>query len=159
MLLIPVSISFTSPSSQPPHHHPNNSISFKPKKQNINAISREEENRENCTQWIHTLNYSAWFQCSQETARTVTNYRHLQKLQDKKCQLQFLILVEQPTAFFSFLLFPLLDQPWKSSLTRELDITCITHSYSPATLAETKQRSLLGSSSGFFPSKGKTAFF
>lgn len=34
----------------------------------------------------------------------------LQKLQDKKCQLQFLILAEQPTVF-SFLLFPFLDQP------------------------------------------------
>lgn len=126
------------------------------KKQNTNVISREEE-RELHSMDSYTESQS-WFQWSPETARTpVTNYRHLQKIQDKKCQLQFLILVEQPRAF-SFLLFPLLDQPWKSSLNGEADITSIIHSYSPATAAQTKQ-SLLGSSLGFSPSKGKNIFF
>lgn len=38
----------------------------------------------------------------------------LQKLQDKKCQLQFLILMEQPTVFF----FPLV--PTSGSTLKEL---------------------------------------
>lgn len=66
-----------------------------------------------------------------------------------------------PTGFSS-LLFLLPYKPWESPLTREVNIS-ITHSYYQATLAETtKEKSLLGSSSGFFPCKeGKktTNFF